>query len=179
MAAGSVPPGVALRSARDEDARPIAEVHVASWRAAYAGLLPDAVLAGLSVEARAARWARLLADDRHQVVVAESEGEVIGFGHVGPSREADLEATTGQLITLYVEPGWWGTGVGRAVHDAALERLSRQDVDRVVLWVLSTNVAARRFYRYLGWERDVVLRVQQFGGAVVIDLRLSRAVRPG
>jgi GNAT superfamily N-acetyltransferase len=179
MAAGVVPSGVAVRSARDEDARGVAEVHVASWRAAYAGLLPDVVLAGLSVEARTAGWLRLLADDRHQVVVAESEGRVIGFGHVGPARDADLGPTTGQLITLYVGPEWWGTGVGRAVHDAALERLSRRGIDRVVLWVLSTNRRARRFYEHLGWERDVVLRVQQFGGAVVIDLRLSRAVRPG
>jgi GNAT superfamily N-acetyltransferase len=137
------------------------------------------VLAGLSVEARTARWTRLLSDDRHEVVVAESEGRLVGFGHVGPVGDADLEPATGQLITLYVEPGWWGTGVGRAVHDAALDRLARRGVGRVVLWVLSTNVRARRFYGHLGWERDAVLRVQQFGGAVVIDLRLSRAVRPG
>lgn len=179
MAAGTVPPSVAVRGAHEEDGRAIAEVHVASWRAAYVGLLPRAVLAGLSVEARTARWTQLLTDDRHQVVVAESEGRVVGFGHVGPGSDADLQPTTGQLITLYVAPGCWGSGVGRAVHDAAFERLARRGVDRAVLWVLSTNVRARRFYEHLGWERDVMLRVQQFGGAVVIDLRLSRAVRSG
>ena len=100
-------------------------------------------------------------------------------GTSGPSGDADLEPTTGQLITLYVEPGWWGTGVGRAVHDAALDRLARRGVDRVVLWVLSTNARARRFYERQGWRARRVLRVQQFGGAVVIDHRLSRAVRPG
>jgi len=41
-----------IRPATPEDARAIAEVHVASWRYAYRGLLPDDVLDRLSVEER-------------------------------------------------------------------------------------------------------------------------------
>ena len=40
---------VELREATPADAPALAAVQVASWRAAYRGLMPDGVLAGLSV----------------------------------------------------------------------------------------------------------------------------------
>ena len=43
-----------IRLATLADARAIAELHVASWRAAYVGILPPAYLEGLSVEEREA-----------------------------------------------------------------------------------------------------------------------------
>ncbi|HUQ39529.1 MAG TPA: hypothetical protein VM030_05200, partial [Acidimicrobiales bacterium] len=51
-----------VRVAGVEDARAIAEVHVASWLAAYRGIIDDDVLDGLSVDARAARWVENLTD---------------------------------------------------------------------------------------------------------------------
>jgi hypothetical protein len=41
-----------------DDAEAIARVHVDSWRTTYQGILPDEVLAGLSVERRRAFWAK-------------------------------------------------------------------------------------------------------------------------
>jgi len=178
MAGSPVATGVTLRHARVGDAAAIAAVHVASWRAAYPGLLPPAVLDGLSVDRRTATWARILVDRRQLVVVAEEDRAVVGVGHAGPARDADLGPTTGQLTTLYLAPGTWGAGIGRALHDAALARLATAGYDSAVVWMLSTNERARRFYDRQGWARDRVLRVQQFGGRVVIDHRLSRALGP-
>ena len=45
-----------LRPAGVEDAPGIAELHVASWRWAYAEVLPPAVLEGLRVEDRERMW---------------------------------------------------------------------------------------------------------------------------
>ena len=39
-----------VRDAELRDARGIAEVHVRSWQAAYAGIIPDEELARLSVD---------------------------------------------------------------------------------------------------------------------------------
>lgn len=169
---------MALRDAGDADARGIDRVHVDSWRAAYPGLLPDRVLADLSVDRRAEGWERVLGDRRQQVVVATAGARVVGFGHVGPARDGDLPPTTGQLATLYLDPGWWGTGVGRALHDASLDRLAGSAHDRAVLWMLSTNGRARHFTLRQGWRRDGRIRVQQFGGTVVIDHRLARVIGP-
>jgi hypothetical protein len=51
--------------------------------------------------------------------------------------------------------------------------------DAAALWVLSTIERARHFYERQGWRRDGKQRVQQFGGAMVIDHRMSRRIRPG
>jgi GNAT superfamily N-acetyltransferase len=166
---------VGFRDAGVDDASGIATVHVASWRAAYAGLLPAPVLEGLSVAQRRRHWDRVLdLSSPDRVVVAECAGEVVGFAHVGPAHDADAGPSTGQLRTLYLDPGWWGTGVGRGVHDEGLVRLAGLGHDRAVLWMLSTNARAACFYRRQGWVRDGRIRVQQFGGAVVIDHRWSR-----
>jgi hypothetical protein len=41
-----------IRRASQSDARAIAEVHVASWRETYRGIVPDAFLDALSVAER-------------------------------------------------------------------------------------------------------------------------------
>ena len=168
---------VRVRDALADDAAAIAAVHVASWRAAYVGLLPDIVLDGLSVAQRARHWRHVVAPDSgDRVVVAESDGQLLGFAQVGPATDADAGPTTGQLATLYVRPEAWGSGVGTLVHDAGLDRLAGDGCDRAVLWMLSTNARAAQFYEREGWLREEKIRVQQFGGAVVIDHRYTRAL---
>ena len=174
-----VPPGVTLRVGLAADAGAVAAVQVDSWRAAYVGLLPDAVLDGLSLGHKTRGWARVLGEGSQYVVVAESGGRIVGFASSGPGRDADLDRTTGQLITLYVVPGAWGTGVGRALHDAELCRLADAGCRHGVVWMLSTNARARRFYDRQGWTADGRLRVQQFGGTVVLDRRLARSLAAG
>ena len=171
--------GVTVRDAGPADAPAVARVHVDSWRGAYAGLLPRAVLDGLSVDRRASGWRRVLdPSSPDRVVVAEEGGRVVGFAHVGPHHDGDLEADRGLLAALYVDPAWWGSGVGGRVHDAGLERLTADGYGRAVLWMLSTNRRAGAFYRHRGWATDGRLRLQQFGGAVVLDRRLGRSLRP-
>ncbi len=169
--------GVRVRDATPEDAAGIAEVHVASWRSAYAGLLPRAVLDGLSVAQRTRHWHHVLdRSSAEHVVVAERDGQLVGFAHVGPAHDSDTAPSTGQLHTIYLDPGCWGAGVGRAVHDAGLGRLRDAGYRDAVVWMLSTNARAARFYARQGWVRDGRLRVQQFGGAVVIDHRWARVL---
>ena len=42
--------GVAIRRAQAGDAEAIARIHVETWRATYAGLLPDRYLVGMSAQ---------------------------------------------------------------------------------------------------------------------------------
>jgi len=50
--------GLVVRRAEPRDAPAVARVHVASWRQAYRGLLPQEYLDSLSVEARTTTWAK-------------------------------------------------------------------------------------------------------------------------
>ena len=69
------PPSV--RNARSADAPGIAEVHVASWRAAYAGQLPDRFLRKLSVDERTRSWrSRIAARRADETVLVAVRGEI-------------------------------------------------------------------------------------------------------
>ena len=66
--------GGQLPRATADDAVSLAAVEMASWRAAYRGLMPDAFLDGLSEEAKTEDWRRSLlkygASGRKRVLVA-------------------------------------------------------------------------------------------------------------
>jgi hypothetical protein len=65
-----------IRPAISDDALPLARLHVAAWRAAYRGLVPDEFLDGLDVDARAARFGSWLAAREAENYVAEEDGEL-------------------------------------------------------------------------------------------------------
>ena len=71
----------AIRPALLADAAAIAEVHVQAWRETYRGLMPDAVLAGLSVEKRVRAWSEMLAagPQAPTILVVEDAGRIVGF----------------------------------------------------------------------------------------------------
>jgi GNAT superfamily N-acetyltransferase len=62
------------------------------------------------------------------------------------------EGTRARLQRLYVDPGYWGRGIGRGLHDQALYQLQGAGFRVVVLWVLERNWRARSAYERWGWQ---------------------------
>jgi ribosomal protein S18 acetylase RimI-like enzyme len=149
-----------IRAAQPQDARPIAELHVASWRAGYRALMPEAYLDELSVEDRVALWETILADGQTTVLIA---GDPIA-GFVAFNEE------TAEIGALYVDPPRFRTGVGTALLAAAHERLARHP--EIVLWVLDGNDAARAFYERHGYEADNATALHEATGA--LQVRMAR-----
>lgn len=150
-------------------------MHVASWRWAYEGLLPAAVLDGLSVDERAAMWQRILADPVGVTLLAERSGRAIGFASAGPGRDEIGGPSVGELYALYVLAEVAGTGVGWSLHDAVLSQLAERGFVEARLWVLRGNLRAIRFYSRQGWRADGVERDERRSdGVVLTEVRLSR-----
>jgi GNAT superfamily N-acetyltransferase len=177
-------PGGLVRPAVAEDARAIAAVHVATWRDAYAGLLPDEILAGLDVDERAETWRGRLADppDGGFVFVAELGGEVRGFVSGGPSRDS---GAGGEVYAIYVDPGWQGRGAGSRLLQAAAECLAGAGFTEARLWVFADNHPARGFYESQGWRPDGTEQQWTYRGTSerLTDIRyvrnLTSSVGPG
>jgi GNAT superfamily N-acetyltransferase len=164
---------VVVRDAVAADVDDVARVHVATWRAAYAGLIDDAVLAGLTEEGYRTQWgARLPASPPSFCLVALDGADLVGFAAGGPSLDGD--EAEGQLYALYVEPARWRGGAGRALLAAAEERFRETGFGRGVLWVLSTNAPARSFYDACGWQADGRTSVESLHGT---ELPVSSYVR--
>lgn len=143
---------------------------VAAWRAGYAGLVPDDVLARLDPEERAARWRDRIPDTI--ALVAEYDGTLAGFTSLAvPARDPDLHAATGEIRTLYVDPERWRRGIGRALLDAAAAELRDDGCDLAVLWVHESNAAGRAFYAAAGFEPDGARKPDPFAGLPEVRLR--------
>jgi GNAT superfamily N-acetyltransferase len=164
---------VTVRPAAVADAPAMGRVHVRAWQAAYRGHMPDDYLDGLRPEDRAAYWERALGrhDLRGAILVAERAGEVIGFATVGPAQDPE---GAGELYAINLDPDHWGTGAGRALLEAAQAELARLGVAETVLWVLTGNARARRFYEIAGWVADGAERTGEVFGVTVPEVRYRR-----
>ncbi len=170
---------VELRDATAADAHAIATVLVRSWRAAYRGLLPDAVLAGLSIPDRERFWSQALATRAPHTgtVVATVAGAVVGLAATGPPLvPADrADPTLGDLYALYLDPDVWRRGIGTRLHAAALDRLRSGGFTHAGLWVLDTNDRALRFYLRHGWTDTGRSQLDRGpGGTELHERRLHR-----
>lgn len=179
VAAAAATPDVAIRRADRGDADAIAAVHVSSWRAAYRGLLPQDFLDGLDVEHRRDVWWRQLTEPGEviAVLIAARGPQTLGFASLTQARDSDGDRI-GEVAAIYVAPWSWGTGVGRALMDAAVTTLTQAGFAEATLWVLSGNDRALSFYRAAGWHPDGTTRTDAIGGQQVLQLRLRRSL-PG
>jgi ribosomal protein S18 acetylase RimI-like enzyme len=168
---------IVVRRAVEADAAAIAGIHVRGWRAAYRGLVPDTLLAGLSVERREHAWRGLIAAARGASVtlVGEVEGGIAGFcSVVAPTRDEDAPPWTAEIAAIYVEPMRWRRGVGAALLEQALADLASDDWRRTTLWVLALNDPAVAFYRRFGFAPDGASKDDAALGAS--EVRLVRAL---
>lgn len=164
---------ILTRPALPEDALAVAMVRVGSWQAAYAGIIPDEVLDAMDPRAQSERLRSRLADpaSRFTTRVAERDGVIAGFTVTGPYRGDDVPVGTGEVLAIYVDPDHWSTGVGRALMDDALARLSAARLWPVLLWVLRDNARARRFYEKAGFAPDGAEHFYTAGGVPVPEVR--------
>lgn len=167
-----------VRPANPDDGEAIARVHIGGWQEAYAGLLPDDFLAGLSetFDRRRQFWGRVAGSpgDREALLVAELGDQVVGFAHACPSRDSSSDTTTGEVTAIYLRKAYWGRGVGRRLFAAAVERLRASGFEDAILWVLDGNQRARRFYRDAGWETDGGEKEDRVGDLTLREVRYRR-----
>jgi GNAT superfamily N-acetyltransferase len=161
-----------IRNATVADAHGLAVVHVRSWQEAYRGLMPDEVLDNLSIAEREANWARFMADSERstRTLVAERDGQVVGWAGYGAARDADAVGT-GELWGIYAHPDAWSTGVGHRLLGAVEDALRAEGHKVAYLWVLEGNDRAAAFYERHGWASDGGEKIDRRPGMVLRERR--------
>ncbi len=167
---------ISIRRARPSDAISIGSVHVAAWRSAYPGILPDGFLARLSVPRQAAHYDSAIRSPSIGVFVASASGSdvppgsgsrIIGFATAGRARGGEFtrRLAEGEVETLYVLDDWHDRGVGRKLMRAAGAHLAEIGCKSCFVWVLRNN-PSRWFYQRLG-GKAVAEAMIQFAGEKV------------
>ena len=155
---------IRVRFAKPDDATAIAAVHVAGWRGAYAGILPDAYLARMSMRRQIEHYTAAIRSGGVLVAVVADEDapsgtRVVGFSTVGV-RPRGTRLADGEIETLYVLDDWRDQGVGRSLMLGGAEYLEERGCKSVFLWVLRDN-PSRWFYQRMGgklaMESDIVV----------------------
>jgi L-amino acid N-acyltransferase YncA len=161
-----------VRRATDADARAIAEIRIETWRATYAGIVPQAMLDRMDVDRTVVGICGLIAGDTH-VLVIEADGKIAGYAFVAAARDEDA-AGLGEVEAIYVRPEAQGRGLGGRLMDAAIADLGEQGFQTSVLWVLTDNAPARGFYEHAGFRPDGAARDLDFDGEQVQEIRYRR-----
>jgi GNAT superfamily N-acetyltransferase len=140
-----------VRPTTFEDDYRIEDLRVATWRVAYAHLIPADYFDGWDYDAVIASRQGGRTNDVVAYVAEESDGALSGFSFGGPSRDEGCEGA-GEVYSLYVAPRFWGGGQGNLLMQRTLHDLA--SYTDTYLWVLRDNPRARRFYERWGFEPD-------------------------
>ena len=147
-----------IRPAEVPDACTLSAIHEASWREAYAGILPHRALNAFIMRRGTAWWVRTI---RHaSVLVLEVGDEVVGYTTFGRNRTGAL-TQGGEVYELYLRPEYQGIGLGRRLFRAALDRLDTLGATGTVVWAIEENERAVGFYHAMG-GRDIAEGTERF-----------------
>ena len=151
------------------DADAIARAHVASWQDSYRGILPGNVIDRIDVGQRTASRRRLLADPNMLTLVAYdvTHGDIVGLCDAGRARRPGR--WSGEIYALYLVHHAKRHGLGRELFDAASSWLRANGMPSLVIWVLSNNHHARRFYEAMGGRVDRQVR-SSIAGFPIVEL---------
>ncbi|MCA9915553.1 MAG: GNAT family N-acetyltransferase [Anaerolineae bacterium] len=126
--------------------------------------MPEAAKDGAYRYAQRIRW--MLDDDTHRTLVAEQDGELVGYalGMVIDLLPDVFKAErAGMVADVFVRADWRGQGVGTAIMHAMRDWFVLRGVTHYELYVAAVNDQGRRF-----WERTM--------GGVPVMLRMRMPV---
>lgn len=81
----------------------------------------------------------------------------VGAGDLVGTVMAGFDGHRGWIYYLAVSPAQQGSGVGRALMEAAEARLRELGCPKINLQIRAENEAVRAFYERLGYRRDAVV----------------------
>jgi GNAT superfamily N-acetyltransferase len=162
---------IEIGQALSEDCPRIADIQVRGWQAAYRGLIPDDFLDKLNVEKRIAVWKLFLHNGTGTMLVSKLAGQVTGFCHLIPSRDADGGDVTAEIAAIYVDPDHWRSGYGRQLCSKTFTLATQQGFRSLTLWVLTKNSAGRAFYEAMGMLPDGATKREERPGFTLDETR--------
>jgi ribosomal protein S18 acetylase RimI-like enzyme len=159
---------VVLRDASAADSAALAELHRRTALHAYAHIFPPEAPKP-TLESLVEDWQHRLhrADPRQACAIAEHDTNPVGVIVAGTDPR---NPSRGQLSRLYVDPSFWGRGIGTRLYERAIEHLRAQGFSTASLWVLEANAHARRWYEQRGWT-PTDDRVTTYAPARIEDIR--------
>ena len=127
-----------------------------SFRTAFADFVSQQIMDACAQEENcAAMLEGIYREGKMQFLIGENSGMLV-WQKVQDSAE---------IVAIHSLPESWGTGLGYAMLEEALNQIGNQPV---FLWAFKENKRARRFYEKYGFRWDGTERVSEFDGALEV-----------
>ena len=110
----------------------------------------------LEVEAVSPVLAEIVTDPAHVVLVAEEDGEVVGFVNANFRPQLHHLAPVGTIDELVVDADRRGRRIGERLVEAVLEEARRRGAGVVEVTTHNRRERARAFYRRCGFEASSI-----------------------
>lgn len=154
-----------IRKAKQEDANEIAEIMVSSWQKNFKKFVPEEVLQDMDSKKVSKAIGSSINDDN--VLVAESDKNVIGFVGVGENRLTECPNWEAEIQAIHVDYDVKGSGVGTQLLEKAFIELEKLNYRVVGLSVFEDN-PANKFYKKHGGNL-VGKHQKNMGGVILIE----------
>jgi ribosomal protein S18 acetylase RimI-like enzyme len=136
-----------VRTANQNDRPAIRDVARRSLQASYS-LEPKAIIGAIEEWYDESRLRDILNDDTKTLLVAERDGQVVGF-----SDSIVTGSGTGEVLWLHVDPDYRGEEVGRRLFERTREELAGAGGTTLNGRVLADNASGNAFYESQGFVK--------------------------
>lgn len=137
-----------IRKNRYEDQEQMAHIKVDGWKNAYDRIISASYLNSLNYEEQAERYKASFEEYKDYVFVAVRGDEVLGYSCFDPTPNVD--EFDSELVSLYIKPTEIGKGIGTELFIATRKQMISLGKKNMIIWCLSDNINAIRFYEKLG-----------------------------
>lgn len=145
-----------VRNAELEDMKQLGHIMAVSFRTAFADFVSQQTMDACAQEDNcAAMLEGIYREGKMHFLIGENSG-MLAWQNVQDSAE---------IVAIHSMPERWGTGLGHAILEEALNQIGDQSV---FLWAFKENKRARRFYEKHGFRLDGTERVSEFDGALEV-----------
>lgn len=137
-----------IRKNELRDQGQMARIKIDGWKNAYDKIIAAKYLNALDYAAQKQRYISSFEEYKDLVLVADRDGEILGyscFNYSDKSGKYDAE-----LISLYIKKGEMGHGIGSNLLIETAKELYSNGKRNMIIWCLTENLAAIKFYEELG-----------------------------
>jgi len=96
-------------------------------------------------------------DERHPILVAETEGAVVGWASLSKWSDRCAYADTAE-VSAYIKEEWRGKGIGRKLLEAIVEEGRRVKLHTIVAYVSQGNEVSLHLHKAVGFQEIGVAR---------------------